>query len=67
VSGLVLSRVRNNRLFCEAILDMYDPGRVRLDAALLELELVLFLPPKLTGLYQMSPEIGNPVVHIRQA
>ena len=29
------------RLLCEAILDMYDPGRVRLEAALAELELGL--------------------------
>jgi len=28
------------RLFCEAILEMYDPSRVRLDAALNELELL---------------------------
>jgi len=28
------------RLFCEAILDMYDPGRARLDAALQELEVL---------------------------
>ena len=37
------------RLFCEAVLDMYDPGRARLDAALLELELVP--PPAREGEY----------------
>jgi len=32
--------LERGRLLCEAILDMYDPGRVRLEAALAELELV---------------------------
>ena len=39
---------------------MYDPVRVRLDAALLELELV---PSPPTLLYHMSPEIVQ-IVHI---
>lgn len=47
------------RLFCEGILDLYDPGRVRLDAALLELDL-LHLEVKKVPPQPAEEEEGGP-------